>query len=275
MEDPEAKAAATAKISQLKNSLLPENTLSARFTTTTGPELKQVSGTVYAGTYSGEEQRLLWVKIADRLYPTGNMPFTTTVDNFAHVGIFLVYTLWRNPGIVPLLHTYTVVIEKLQGGADLMTPGLAGGPPFPEKAKKGAIVAVASVDSPSVPLVIGTCEIDISNLEQVQGAKGHAVENVHWAGDELWSWSSAGKPGTQPPPTIDGWLEGDNDEAELATKTQELDLGDSASGGVSLDSGRTTAEGGAEKGGSSAIDDAFEVVDDTPLSPEGETRLSI
>lgn len=48
-----------------------------------------------------------------------------------------VYTLWNNPGIVPLLYTPSFVIEKLQGGADLMTPGLQRGPPFPKKATKG------------------------------------------------------------------------------------------------------------------------------------------
>jgi hypothetical protein len=49
----------------------------------------------------------------------------------------VVYTLWHNPGIVPLLYTPSFVVEKLQGGADLMTPGLQRGPPFPKKATKG------------------------------------------------------------------------------------------------------------------------------------------
>lgn len=56
------------------------------------------------------------------------MPFTHTR---------IVYTLWHNPGIVPLLFTPSFVVEKLQGGADLMTPGLQRGPPFPKMATKG------------------------------------------------------------------------------------------------------------------------------------------
>lgn len=50
---------------------MPENTLSARFNTTAGPDLKQISGTIYAGTHPEEEQRILWFKIEDRLIPTG------------------------------------------------------------------------------------------------------------------------------------------------------------------------------------------------------------
>ena len=71
--------------------------------------------------------------------------------------------------LVPLLHTPPIVIQKLQGGADLMTPGLAGGPPFPERAKKGTVVAVASTERPSVPMMVGWCEIDVSALGKVQG----------------------------------------------------------------------------------------------------------
>jgi translation initiation factor 2D len=185
---PEEKAAATAHLSALRNSLLPENAVSARFTTTHGPDLKLFSGTVYAGSHPGEEQRILWVKMNDRLVPT-------------------LYTLWKNPRIVPLLHTHPPVISKLQGGADLMTPGLANGPPFPSAAMAGAIVAIASTSSPSVPLVVGTCEIDVSTLQQVQGAKGHAVQTITWAGDELWSWSPSGKTGDSPPESIDSWQE--------------------------------------------------------------------
>ena len=72
--DSEDKAAATAPLTALRKSLLPENALSARFTTTSGPDLKQVSGTVYAGSHDGEEQRILWVKAEDTMYPTGLLP---------------------------------------------------------------------------------------------------------------------------------------------------------------------------------------------------------
>ena len=170
----------------VRNSLLPEGTQSARFTTTAGPDLKQVSGTVYVGAHPGTEQRVLWFSVDDQLIPT-------------------VYTLWKHPQLVPLLYTQDVVLPKLQGGADLMTPGLTRGPPFPTQAKKGAVVAVASVQKPSVPKWVGVCEIDVSSLQQVQGAKGHAVRGQHWEGDEIWAWSQSGKSGTAAPEEINGW----------------------------------------------------------------------
>lgn len=69
--DPEEKAAATASHTNLRNALLPDNSLSARFTTTAGPDLRKVSGTVYVGSHEGEEQRVLWVKVEETMYPTG------------------------------------------------------------------------------------------------------------------------------------------------------------------------------------------------------------
>jgi translation initiation factor 2D len=236
-ESAEEKAAATAELTALRNSLLPDNSLSARFTTTHGPDLKLVSGTVYVGSHNGEEQRVLWAKINDRMYPT-------------------VYTLWHNPRILPLLHTGSFVIEKLQGGADLMTPGLYGGPPFPTNAKKGSIVAVSSAENPSVPLIVGYCEIDVSALRQVQGTKGHAVRTIHWSGDELWSWNSTGNPGGNPPEHLDGWLEKDVDLDELDRRTDGLDLKEGEEdGGVSL----SAAGKAATNNGQSAEDDEGEV----------------
>lgn len=71
--DPEDKTASSAPLTALRRSLLPENALSARFTTTAGPDLKQVSGTVYVGSHegTGEQQKVLWVKVGDKMYPTG------------------------------------------------------------------------------------------------------------------------------------------------------------------------------------------------------------
>jgi translation initiation factor 2D len=72
-EDADDKAASTAGLTALRKTLLPENTQSARFTTTAGPDLKQVSGTVYVGSHesTNDEQRILWVKLFDKMYPTG------------------------------------------------------------------------------------------------------------------------------------------------------------------------------------------------------------
>ncbi|KAL2796747.1 hypothetical protein BJX66DRAFT_323820 [Aspergillus keveii] len=202
-------------LTSIRNALLPENCLSARFTTTAGPDLREVQGTVYVGTHSDGEERVLWFRIdqgpgADkRLYPT-------------------IYTLWHNPKIVPLLYTPELVMRKLRGGADLMTPGLANEPPFPEPAVKGAVVAVSSLDRETVPLFVGICEIDVSALGEVQGTKGHAVRGIQWEGDELWAWSPSSRPGVAAPEYIQGWDEEETskkaDVGEVAEGVQELAL---------------------------------------------------
>lgn len=69
--DGDGQAAAGIGLGALRSSLLPENSLSARFTTTAGPELKQVSGTVYVGAHPGEVQRVLWIRFEERVFPTG------------------------------------------------------------------------------------------------------------------------------------------------------------------------------------------------------------
>lgn len=72
-----------------------------------------------------------------------------------------------------------------------MIPGLIG-PPFPAGATKGRLIAIASSESPTVPLVVGVCEIDVSGLTRVVGEKGKAVRVVHWVGDEIFNNGGAG-----------------------------------------------------------------------------------
>lgn len=175
-----------------------------------------MQGIVYVGAHAGDDERVLWFKIehgpgADkRLYPT-------------------VYTLWSNPDLVALLYTPEMVMRKLHAGADLMTPGLANEPPFPERAVQGAVVAVAGLDKYSVPLFVGICEIDVSALGEVQGTKGVAVRGLHWEGDELWAWSSASRPGRPAPEYLKGWDEeaaGEVEEAVGNLTLEEAPAGD-------------------------------------------------
>ncbi|KAJ6181077.1 hypothetical protein N7519_011538 [Penicillium mononematosum] len=185
LSEPSTASAPASSLTSIRNSLLPDNTQTARFTTTAGRDLRELQGIVYVGTHPDGDERVLWFKLehgpgADkRLYPT-------------------VYTLWHNPNLVPLLYT-------------------------PE-AVKGAVVAVASVDKHTVPLFVGICEIDVSALGEVQGTKGHAVRGLHWEGDELWAWSSASLPGRPAPEYLEGWDE-DETEGVEEVEEQMGDLG--------------------------------------------------
>ena len=87
-DDVNDQASSALTLGALRNALLPENALSARFTTTAGPNLSTVSGTVYAGAHPGEEQRILWFKVDERLIPTGPLsaqPDQSHIDdNFSY-----------------------------------------------------------------------------------------------------------------------------------------------------------------------------------------------
>lgn len=156
-----------------------------------------------------------------------------------------------------------------------MTPGLQRGPPFPTKATKGAVVAVASLEAPSVPMAVGTCLIDVSSLQNVQGMKGHAVQTFHWAGDELWSWSSASKPGIQAPEYIEGWDdEKQGQDAALASQAAGMHIEDDDDGGIALEPGpaeRSAAEKAQDLQGEDppSIKDSVELVEDKELSQKG------
>ncbi|KAI9923779.1 hypothetical protein ASPWEDRAFT_109433 [Aspergillus wentii DTO 134E9] len=234
---PATSSTTSPNLTTIRNSLLPDNSLSARFTTTAGPQLREVQGTVYVGTHPEGEERVLWFKLehgpgADgRIYPT-------------------VYTLWHNPNIVPLLYTPDFVMQKLRGGADLMTPGLANEPPFPERAVKGAVVAVAGIDRYTVPLFVGVCEIDVSGLGEVQGTKGQAVRGMHWEGDELWAWSSSSRPGQPSPEYLAGWDEDEDEEDEVEEVEARVE-------GLALEN-KETAEEGEEPLGESPVEELEE-----------------
>lgn len=177
----------TQTLTAIRNSLLPENTSSAKFTTTQGANLTPVSGTIYVGTHPGQDERILWFQIGkdETMIPT-------------------VYTLWHNPDMLALLYTADVVLRKLQGGADLFAPGLIQIPRGHDpRAVKAAIVAVASHKSETVPRWVGRATIDITALPA--GASGTAAQGLHWEGDELWSWSADARGGVPSSDNLAGW----------------------------------------------------------------------
>ncbi|KAI5787062.1 hypothetical protein EDC01DRAFT_660425 [Geopyxis carbonaria] len=153
-----------------------------------------------------------------------------------------VYTLWKNPSLLPIVQTHPPVLEKLCAGADLMTPGLIG-PPFPPAARAGRLVGIAGNNKPEIAIAVGICEIDVSRLERTLGEKGRAVRMVHWVGDEVYKY---GEPGTVPNDLCTGvtsWLGDSCLENERLTKQTEQDI--------------VIPENGIPELGLKEIDDAF------------------
>lgn len=235
-------------LSSIRNSLLPESTSSARFTTSSGPDATLVAGTVYIGAHSGQDKRILWFqsKTDAKLMPT-------------------VYTLWHNPNIVPLLHTPEPVVEgNLRHGADLMIPGLVKAPntKWDSRARVGSIVAVAGTRSDTVPVWVGSCQLDVSSLpDNVRGQKGVAVKAIHWAGDECWRWRALGSGGQEPPDSVEGWT---GLTAPLSAGVEQMSLGDE--GQASSDVRSPEGEAATEKAdvveeepepSTKEVDDAF------------------
>lgn len=67
-----ADALRSAALIGLRNSLVPENTQAAKFSTTAGPDLKPLSGTIYVGPADETgPPRALWIRLYDKMYPTG------------------------------------------------------------------------------------------------------------------------------------------------------------------------------------------------------------
>ena len=80
MQNEEGQTNTGLGVGALRNSLLPEGCQTAKFTTTHGPNLKEVSGTVYVGANHGDDVRILWILLADQMYPSGKTISPATVQ---------------------------------------------------------------------------------------------------------------------------------------------------------------------------------------------------
>ncbi|KAJ2503128.1 hypothetical protein GGH96_000571 [Coemansia sp. RSA 1972] len=125
----------------------------------------------------------------------------TTLDTNT-VLVPTVYTQWQHLHMLPILWTWPVVIEKLQGGADLMTAGLVvplGGLPV---ITKGSLVAVCA-HGEMAARAVGVMSVDTREIRQVVGAKGKAVRVVHTYRDWLWEAGSKDEPPEIPVGSVD------------------------------------------------------------------------
>ncbi|GEQ71860.1 hypothetical protein JCM33374_g5546 [Metschnikowia sp. JCM 33374] len=125
--------------------------------------IQEHKGTIY---FDGDE-RPTWFRVRDsHLYPT-------------------VYTLWRAGYLLPVILTNPFVISRIVGNANLLLPGCI--PPFDKRALRGALVGVASYDSPTVIKAIGTCSLNLTQFDDVQDRQGTAVTIIHRIEDELFN----------------------------------------------------------------------------------------
>ncbi|CAG8497171.1 330_t:CDS:10 [Acaulospora colombiana] len=104
-----------------------------------------------------------------------------------------VYTLWRNPSILPKIPTFPAVISKLENGANLMIPGIA----FPTESlpdvKEGELVSIIIRDY-NAPLAVGIMDVPTNSLERGSTRKGVAVSIIHIYKDQLWSMGDKSSP---------------------------------------------------------------------------------
>ncbi|KAI5956359.1 hypothetical protein KGF54_000834 [Candida jiufengensis] len=137
--------------------ILPSTSKKATFISSTG-----ISGTLYLN----DQELPTWFQTRDsQLYPS-------------------ILTCWKCPYILPLIKTHPHVVEVYLGkGADLMLPGTI--PPFDERATKYSVVGVVSSDNPHRIMAIGTCNLNMTQFDNVVGRSGTAVNILHHYNDEL------------------------------------------------------------------------------------------
>ncbi|KAF3283129.1 hypothetical protein TWF970_001114 [Orbilia oligospora] len=237
-------------VTALRNALLPESTVAAKFTTTLGPQLSPVNGIIYSGVHHDStiltdgKTRPLWVKSDEGWFPS-------------------VYTCWEavKYEVLPVVYTHDAVMEKVYGGADLMMPGVFGvsRPGGDGGVKAGEIVGVADYKKENVVLAVGVAETDIESGGG-RGGKGKAVRVLHWVGDELWG---LGGSGVNPPEIL-----------EVATTTAADVAGEveGQDGGVSLEGLSIGEEVVGESSKSAEKRVEKEESDDEPAFPDMTTN---
>ncbi|TIA68412.1 hypothetical protein E3P91_04081 [Wallemia ichthyophaga] len=129
---------------------------------------------------------------------TSNDPLWIAIGKAEDEFIPSVYTLFKKPTLLPVITTWSFVIDKISTGADLMAPGVAlkNDPNSLPHVQEGALVAVANHGANAAPVCVGRTAMPTSqmNLE----ATGKAVLITHSINDSLWLV------GTQPKQIPDG-----------------------------------------------------------------------
>ncbi|EJU00198.1 hypothetical protein DACRYDRAFT_108945 [Dacryopinax primogenitus] len=165
-------------------------------------------------------------------------PLWFTVGKQSTTLVPTVYTLWKRPKLVSILHTPAFVVEKLSDGADLMIPGVLETAEQLPGVSKGDLVAISIIGS-NVSLAIGTMAVPPSSLGK--GMKGKAALILHIYEDYLWEMGSkSGPPAALPYPEPSEDL--DETTSKLAALSTEDETKDALDERVPTESVETSPE---------------------------------
>ncbi|KAJ2659407.1 hypothetical protein IW148_004238 [Coemansia sp. RSA 1199] len=153
----------------------------------------------------------------------------TTLPTSRAVLVPTVYTQWQNPRMLPILWTWPVVIEKLVGGADLMTAGLVVPKSGLPVLTKGSLVAVCA-HGEMAARAVGVMAVDTREIREVVGAKGKAVLVVHTYKDWLWEAGSKDEPPEIPVDSVEE--AGVEESAAVEDTTAGVDTTDAIEGAI-------------------------------------------
>ena len=102
-----------------------------------------------------------------------------------------VYTLWKNPDLLPCFTTWTPVMARIANGADLLLPGVIIDEEKGMKAygegtlEKGDTVTV-NLQSNRAPVAVGTAWLSSEDM-YMAGRRGKCASILHFYGDQLWA----------------------------------------------------------------------------------------
>lgn len=200
-----------------------------------------------------------------------------------------VYALWTCPGFLEAWLTWPAVVTKLQGGADLMLPGVLHSPKLPSGGL-GEFVrhTPRSVATPenAASVGVGVTAINSSTVsEQLAtgfGLRGKGLLMKHTVQDHLWLFGSKSQqPSIEHPILPTAAAEGNAEEDTLKVAAEfseangessydpsEAASADAASSGSCLAEGSSSCAAAAESEVQESL--AAASLEDTPLAAEDE-----
>lgn len=210
--------------------------------------------------YTTEGEKPVWIKLREgHLVPT-------------------VFTLWEAPYILKKLYTPIYTIERLQNGADLMIPGVFD--PLPENCPRGTVVAINTVQSPTVTMAVGVTLTAVSDITDDQTGKAAYIVNV--VGDTLLEGYRGNK---KVPTTLDTTLPNvnssevgsHNEEEDNNNEEETAEMGDTKDGQAPEEQGQDEAELTSEQLAELLLenegeDDEEEEIEEPEKKPQPDTK---